>query len=420
MKIVKNSLRDLSHEISYHPDKRLELFRGQSTAEKIEVFFLLSPHVQQTLIEALTIKELITFINQLDFDQAGRILARIRNERKRKQVARKLKTELKEKAEYFLRFSPKAEFTLLNFNYIFLPDTTSIIDASYALDQHYKETGKIPEILVQKNGKCIGEVVMGTLVRERNTGKLGKYITQIFTISYKANPSEIKKVFTKSEKRKVVVIDTDHSVLGIIYTDDVKRLFNNGSAGALYDFAGVSDSERVFDPVMSKVNHRYKWLLINLFTGFLAASVVGLFENTLQEFVLLAIYMPIVAGMGGNAATQTLAVTVRGIAVGEVSLANVKQAIKKEVSAGILNGFIVGVVVAFAASLINQSPLLGLIIAISMMVNLVVAGFFGALVPVVMKSFGKDPATSATIFITTATDVFGFFTFLGLATLFLV
>lgn len=421
MKKVSSSLRDLAHNISYHPAKRLDIFKKQSIGNRVEVFSLLSPHTQQTILEALSVPDLIALIDHLDFDQAGRVLARIKNEKKRKSIALRLKRELKEKAEYFLQFSPKAEFALLNFNYILVSVSTTIGEVAHAIDQHYKETGKSPEVLVQKDGVCIGEVVMSTLVRERNTAKLQKYITPILSMSYKASTSDIKKTFTSAQKRKkVVIVDTDGSVIGLIYTDEVLHLLKNGPAEALYDFAGVSDTERVFDPVMSKVEHRYKWLLVNLCTGFFAAFIVSLFENTLNELVLLAMYMPIVAGMGGNAASQTLAVTVRGITMGEVSLANVKPAIIKEVKAGFLNGFIAGVVMAFIASYFNHSPLLGLVVGVSLIVNLVVAGFFGALIPVVMKSFGKDPATSAIIFITTATDVFGFLTFLGLASIFVV
>ena len=146
----------------------------------------------------------------------------------------------------------------------------------------------------------------------------------------------------------------------------------------------------------------------------------GLFEETLSQLVVLAIYMPIVAGMGGNAATQTLAVIVRGITVGEISLKNGMPAIMREVGAGFVNGAITGAIVLVVASLWNGDPMLGVVIGLAMIINLVTAGFFGATIPLVMKALGKDPATSATIFITTATDVFGFFAFLGLATILLL
>ena len=218
----------------------------------------------------------------------------------------------------------------------------------------------------------------------------------------------------------MVVLDKDRSVLGLVYAESIRPLFEKLPAESLYDFAGVMESEGIEDSVGSKVKHRYKWLVINLGTGFMAAAVVSFFEDTLSQLVLLAVYMPIIAGMGGNAATQTLAVMVRGIAVGDVKLSNSFKPISREVGAGLVNGLINGVLVALIATFWNQSPMLGLVLGIAMVCNLVIAGFFGAFVPILMKAFGKDPATSATIFITTATDVFGFFIFLGLATVILL
>ncbi|MEX0689950.1 MAG: magnesium transporter, partial [Candidatus Paceibacterota bacterium] len=283
-----------------------------------------------------------------------------------------------------------------------------------------RETSKLPEILVQENGELIGEVHLSTLVREDNEKKLKDYLIKVRTISYQADLHKIVRLFKEKPHGKLVVLDKDESVIGVIYSDDVLSLFENDPSAFLYDFAGVADSERSFDPIKSKVKFRYKWLLINLLTAFMAATVVGLFEDTLSQLVVLAIYMPIIAGMGGNAATQTLAVIVRGITIEEIDLKTGKPAIMREVGAGLINGVINGLVVAVVATFWNGDPLLGLILAVSMIANLVVAGFFGAFIPLFMKSIGKDPATSATIFITTATDMFGFFIFLGLASLFLL
>jgi magnesium transporter len=167
-----------------------------------------------------------------------------------------------------------------------------------------------------------------------------------------------------------------------------------------------------------KVRRRYKWLILNLGTAFMAAAVVGLFEATIAAVAILAAYMPVVAGMGGNAGTQSMAVTVRGISLGQVSLSTGKRVIFNEVIAGAVNGLITGVlvaVIAIAFSFAEFGVLLGAVIGVSMVANLVIAGFFGALTPLILDRIGYDPATSATIFITTATDVLGFLFFLGLA-----
>lgn len=368
----------------------------------------------------MSVDEIVKIIDYLDLQTAQVIVRRITDVRRRHKIINQLKRDVKEKVNYFLRFHPKATLSLMHFNYVLLGLTDTIGDAGNAIDIHYKETGKFPEVLIQEKGILVGEVSLATLVRERNTLKLEHFVTEVTTVTYKAEVSEIIHTLAISKRKKIIVLDADASVLGIIYADDAIELFGKLPAESLYNFAGVADSERVFDSVWVKVSHRYKWLIINLGTGFLAASVVSLFENTLNELVLLAIYMPIVAGMGGNAATQTLAVIVRGIAVGEVTLKNSLSPILNEVGAGFINGSINGVLVALVATYWNQNPALGFVLAVAMVVNLVIAGFFGALIPLIMKALGKDPATSATIFITTATDVFGFFVFLGLATVVLM
>lgn len=412
--------RELVEDIVYHAKDRLERFRALSLETQSAVFENLSPHVQQSILEKLDTDEILQLLDHFDLQKAENILARIRNQKRREKLALRLKSDLKEKAEYFLRFHPKAELNLLNFNYLLLPEEMTIGQASDAIDEHYSEVGKLPEVLVHKNGACVGEVKPSLLIRESNKKKLAAFVSPVPKVSYQAELEEVVKILKDTKHGKVTVLDSDGSVVGIVYADDALKLFGNDPAASLYDFAGVADSERSRDGMWSKVRHRYKWLIINLGTGFLAASVVSLFENTLNELVLLAIYMPIVAGMGGNAATQTLAVIVRGITVGEVALKNSVRPILNEVGAGMVNGAINGVLIALVATFWNESPMLGLVLGIAMVVNLIIAGFFGAFIPLLMKSMGKDPATSATIFITTATDVFGFFVFLGLATIILL
>jgi magnesium transporter len=339
---------------------------------------------------------------------------------RREKIIRRLKNDLHAKVEHFIGFHPQAYASLVHLNYILLKDTTTIEETGSAIEHHLHNTGKIPEVLVSRNGRVVGEALIGKLVREPNLKNLQNYITPLKTVTYSGPRGKITTLLTEHAHKKIVLLDTDESVLGIVYSDDVIDLLGESPAVSLYSFAGVEESERPFDSIKSKVGHRYKWLILNLATAFLAAGVVALFEDVLAQVIVLAIYMPIIAGMGGNAATQTLAVMVRGIAVGEISLKNSAPAIKREVIAGLTNGVITGVLVAVVAVLFNQTALLGLVVGLAVMSSLVIAGLAGTVIPLFLKSIGKDPATSATIFITTATDVFGFFVLLGLATLILI
>jgi len=413
---VEESVRKLSR----NPQIRKEYFLSLSLAHRSAVFNELSPHVKQEMLKLLSDADAVELLDHLDPYHIHLILGRMRDRLRRRRILKRLKRDVHEKIDRFLQFHQQADTSLVHLNYVFLRETTTIEQTAVVIEKHVRETGKVPAVLVSKDGKLVGESPLGTLVREPNDSPVGDYVRRVPTIRYSAKRNEIITFFKTRPHERVVVLDDDGSVLGVIYSDDVIELIGRAPAAALYDFAGVEETEAPFDSVKSKVKSRYKWLIINLCTAFMAASVVGLFEETLSQLVVLAIYMPIVAGMGGNAATQTLAVMVRGITTGEVTLKNGLPAIGKEAAAGITNGLIIGCIVALVATFWNGEPLLGFVLAIAMIFNLLVAGFFGALIPLVMKALGKDPATSATIFITTATDVFGFFAFLGLATLLLL
>ncbi|HTV01117.1 MAG TPA: magnesium transporter, partial [Luteitalea sp.] len=187
----------------------------------------------------------------------------------------------------------------------------------------------------------------------------------------------------------------------------------------IYRLAGVSSDDSVFSPALSSLRKRLPWLYVNLVTAFLAAAVVKLFESTISQATALAVFMPVVAGMGGNAGTQTLTVIVRGIALGELTFVNTKKALLKEALVGLGNGVGIGVLAAAAAWVVQGDAWLGLILALAMIINMFVAATAGTLVPLGLRAMKIDPALASSVFITTLTDVFGFFAFLGLGHVFL-
>jgi magnesium transporter len=352
--------------------------------------------------------------------QAQHILARIPSEKVRNKVLDRLKGDVKEKVDYFLRFHPQATLSLINFNYLYLDCELTVKDAADIIDEHYRETARFPEVLVHDKGELLGEVPIGSLVRERNSAKLRRLIQSVRTISYQSDINSIIETLVGSDLKKVVILDHDGSILGLIYIDAARALFGNLPAESLYEFAGVDNSEKPFDSVLSKVGNRYRWLILNLATCFLAGSVVLAFQDTLDTLTILSVYIPIIAGMGGNAATQSFAIMVRGLTLGTISIKNASPAIWKEFLAGILNGVIIGVVVALVSALWNGEPLLGLVVALALIGAHTIAGVAGSFVPLLMKHLGKDPAATSTIFITTVTDVVGLFFLLGLSTIILL
>ena len=270
-----------------------------------------------------------------------------------------------------------------------------------------------------KEGQLAGFLPGHELGLAAKSEVIGKYIKKIPSISYAATHRDVVKQFQNHPHSKVVVLNDKKEVVGIIYSDDMLNLLSESSASSLYNFAGIHQEESITDSATSKVKNRYRWLIINLGTTFLAAFTISMFQDTLDKYVLLAIYMPIVAGMGGNAATQTLAVQVRGISLQQINMKTAWRTLKNELGAGFINGLINGLLVAIIVMIFNQDIKIAVILALAMIINLLVASIFGTIVPLIMKKLGKDPATSATIFITTATDVLGFLAFLGLATLIL-
>ena len=216
----------------------------------------------------------------------------------------------------------------------------------------------------------------------------------------------------------IPVVDAENKLVGIITVDDVIDVIKDEATEDIYRLAGVAGDERAFTPATESLRKRLPWLGINLLTAFFAAAVVGLFEGTIDLFPVLAVFMPIVAGMGGNAGTQTLTVIVRGIALGELSWSNSRKALLKEVAVGLGNGVVLGATAAAVVWIVRGSPTLGLLLGMAMIINMFVAAAAGTLVPLGLRAANVDPALASSVFITTMTDMFGFFSFLGLATVF--
>ncbi len=215
----------------------------------------------------------------------------------------------------------------------------------------------------------------------------------------------------------VMPVVSEYGVLvGRITSDDVFDIINEHATEQMYNLAGVDDDAEEDDEILKAGRKRASWLGLNLFTAIAASFVIALFADTLQSMVALAILMPIVASMGGNAGTQSLTVVVRQLALGDISQGDAYRIIKKEVAISLLNGFIFAIIIGIIASLWFKIDYLGIVIALSMIINLLIAGFFGASIPLFLKKMDIDPAIGSTVILTTITDVVGFFSFLGLAT----
>src|SRR5918993_2846757 len=229
---------------------------------------------------------------------------------------------------------------------------------------------------------------------------------------------EVARLVASYNLLAIPVVDEANKLAGVITVDDVIDVIKDEATEDLYRLAGVSSDERVFTPASESFRKRMPWLIVNLATAFLAAAVVGVFQNTIDGWAALAVFMPIAAGMGGNAATQTLTVIIRGLALGELTWSNSRKALIKNLIVGVANGVVTGTIAAVVAWTMSGDPRLGIILGLALVTNLFVAGLVGTLIPLGLKALKVDPALASTVFITTFTDVCGFASFLGLATLF--
>ena len=219
--------------------------------------------------------------------------------------------------------------------------------------------------------------------------------------------------------RSLPVVDAQQRLVGVITADDIVDVIEEEATEDTFRLSGVSDEERVFSPIRVSMQKRLPWLGVNLFTAFLAAAVYSLFDETVAKIAVLAALPSIVAGQGGNAATQRITILVRGMATGEVELSDAWRVIGKEMWIGLLQGLALALVVGAGVAIWKSSPLLGLVIAVAMVGNLVVAGFAGTAIPFLLKKVRLDPALASAVIVTTFTDCCGFAFSLGLATLLL-
>lgn len=407
------------HDISFHPHDRGTRFTAISEDMRLHVFLGLSSRVQTELIDDLADEDVIPLLEALDPLALSHVLRNV-PERRRTVLLGHVQKSVSDSATQLLSFDSHTAAGFMHTEYIQVESSSTITEVADKVREYEQNTGKIPVILAIKDGYVVGTLPIYRLGLASPDDSIESHTQRVIMISCTTSYKETLRTFRMHPHARIVVVNENGAVMGVIYSEDILAYLHESKEDSLADFAGLHKEENAFDAATKKVRFRWKWLVINLGTAFLASAVLSAFEGTLARNVLLAVYLPIVAGMGGNAATQTLALLVRSIALDQITLANCGRTLWNEVKAGFYNGFINAVLVFAVVTITTHQPIVGLILGFALIFNLMIAGFFGTLVPLLMQRWGKDPASSATIFITTATDICGFFAFLGLATLLLL
>ncbi len=420
VEFINQTLKDL-HEAdvanlieNLNPDTRVKLIELESFSIDPEIFVELNESIQSEVLQLLSIESVIKIIKRLESDDAIKILENLEKDRKEK-ILEKLPPKDKFLLEEGLSYPEDSAARIMQREFTAVPSNWTV---GQTID-YLRETKDLPKefleiFIVDNDFKPIGTVPSSRVLRTPRELKMSSIMSEMpVLISANMDQEEVGHAFENYNLVSAGVVNKDNKLVGMITADDVVTVVQEEAEEDALRLAGVGDEE-ITDSVLKKTKRRFNWLLLNLFTALLATWVISNFGASIEQMVALAFLMPIVASMGGNAGMQTLAVTIRAIAKKELSTNNFNRVVGKEFIIGILNGIIFAIITAIIVHLWFKDYNLSILIGVSMILNMIVAGLFGILVPVSLKKINIDPALASSVFVTTITDVIGFLSFLGL------
>lgn len=328
-----------------------------------------------------------------------------------------LEDDDKEDVKQLLQYNPETAGGIMTTEYLDIHANNTVKETLLFL-QTTEEEPRHYLYVVDKDNVLKGVVSLGDIVTSTFDTQMLEITNQnVKAVYYYEDQEEVAKTFSKYGYILMPVIDEQHHLLGVIDIDDVMDVIEEETTEDMNLLGGVGSEERLDSTLVESFKNRIPWLIVNLFTAIMASSVVSVFEGTIAKVVALATISPIITGMGGNAGTQTLTIVVRGLSLGELDKENARKVLLKEIGLGILNGVIIGALVSAGAWFFAGNPWFGVVAGLAMICNMIVATLAGYFVPVILDRFHVDPALASGVFVTTCTDMFGFFAFLGLATI---
>jgi magnesium transporter len=401
-------------------DERVTLIQALGADFDPEVLSELDAGVRDQLFEALPKDFLAQAVSQLETDDAAYVLEGLEEAEKQDLLAR-MPAQDRLALERNLEYPEETAGRLMQTDFVAVPPFWTV---GQVID-HMRETDDLPEtfsdiFVVDPAHRVLGSVDLSRLLRTKRQVPVETIMDRDrHVISATADQEEMAREFERYDLKSAPVADEHGRLVGAITVDDVVEVIQEETEEDLRRLAGVGD-ESLADSVVNTVRNRIQWLALNLVTAMLSASVIKLFDASIEQMVALAVLMPIVASMGGNAATQTMAVAVRALATRELGRVNARRIILREASVGLINGFVLAALLALVVYVVFGRGTLGIVIAAAMIFNLFAAALAGILIPLGLERLGFDPAVASGVFVTTVTDIVGFFAFLGLATLFLL
>lgn len=428
----KNDL-DLARDIvaTLHPSEIADLIESMPSRERDSVWPLIDPELEGDVLSHMQDAVRTEFLEQmhpgqladatkaLDADDVADILQDLPDD-VADTVLRSMDEQNLQRLASVLTYPEDTAGGLMNIDVVSVRADVSLDTVA----RYLRLLGEIPAktdnlMVVDRDNNYLGVLPLTELLVRGPESNVSVWMEEEAYLSANTPVSEVTKLFEQRDLVSAAVIDDQGHLLGRITIDDVVDVIQEEAEQAVRSMAGLGEDD-MFSPVFVTTKRRAIWLGINLITAFLAAWVIGRFEDTIHELVALAVLMPVVAGMGGIAGSQTLTIAIRGIALGQIVKTNIKPLLIKELTVGTLNGILWSCIVATIVILWFDNLFLGIVIGVSMIINLVIAALAGATIPLLLKRFGIDPAIAGGVILTTITDVVGFMTFLGLATIFLI
>ncbi|KPK71060.1 MAG: magnesium transporter [Acidithiobacillales bacterium SM23_46] len=403
------------------PDQRATVWAEVDPEIVGEVLIELPEEVRTGLVALMDDRAVVAAARQLDTDDIADLLPDLSDE-VIAEILFALDKQDRQRLDAVLSYPEDSAGGLMNVDTVTVRENITL----EVVLRYLRRRGELPEhttslYVVDRADRLVGALPVTQLLTSPTARRVSQIMErEVVKLPAQISDREVAEAFQRFDLVAAPVVDEQGRLLGRITVDDVVDVIREQADRQVMAQAGLSEEEDLFAPVVRTSRKRALWLGINLLTAFAAAAVVALFEETIAKVAVLAVMMPIVAGMGGNAGTQTLTVVVRGLALGIISESNARQVFFKELMVGALNGMLWAVTVAVFTFPWHQSYLVGLALALAMVINLVFAAVSGVLIPVLVRRFGVDPAVASGVILTTVTDVVGFFAFLGLATVFLV
>jgi magnesium transporter len=401
------------------PDRRVQLIQVLGASFDFAALSELDPAVRDQLGEALPNELLAKAVTGLETDDAAYVIESL-DERDQNEILAQLPTSERAALERNLEYPEETAGRLMQADFVAVPPFWSV---GQVID-HMRESDDLPATFTQiyvvdPAYKVLGSVDLSRLLRSKRVVRIEEIMEAGGpTVLATADQEEVARQFERHNLVSAPVVDKDQRLVGVVTVDDVVDVIQEAAEADMKALAGVG-TESLAGSVVDTARSRVPWLVVNLATAILASSVIKLFDATIEQMVALAVLMPIVASMGGNAGTQTMTVTVRALATNRLGPVNALRVIAREAGVGLVNGLVLSVIVASVVFVWFGSGLLGLVIGAAMIVNMLAAALAGILIPLSLDRLRLDPAPASGVFVTTVTDVVGFFAFLGLAWLWL-